>query len=359
MCKILNFVKPGVINGNDTLKIFNIAKKNFFAIPAINCIGTDSINIVLEAAKKANSPIIIQFSYGGSTFISGPGLNMNTLHKRAVLGAISGAQHVHLMAKHYEVPVILHTDHCNKDTLPWIDELIKHGEKYFKLNNTPLFTSHMIDLSNESLEYNLQTCSKYFKKIRNINMMLEVELGCTGGEEDGIDNTDIDNSLLYTKPIDVNIAYETLSSINPCFSIAASFGNVHGVYKSGNIRLKPIILKNSQEHVKKKHNLSSNPLNFVFHGGSGSSLKDIKKSIQYGVVKMNIDTDIQWASWKGILGFYKKNKIYLQHQLGNPLGPDKPNKKYYDPRTWIRSSQISVLNYLQKMFKKLNSYNTL
>ncbi|XBC38063.1 MAG: class II fructose-bisphosphate aldolase [Buchnera aphidicola (Floraphis choui)] len=359
MCKILNFIKPGVVNGHDALKIFNIAKKNFFAIPAINCIGTDSINIVLETAQRVNSPVIIQFSYGGSAFISGKGLKTNKLHEQAILGAISGAQHVHLMAKYYNVPVILHTDHCNKNMLPWIDKLIQEGEKYFKINNKPLFTSHMIDLSNEPLKLNLNICEKYFKKINNINMMLEIELGCTGGEEDGIDNTDINNDLLYTKPIDVNTAYEKLSSISPCFTIAASFGNVHGVYKPGNICLKPTILKKSQFYIQKKHNLPHNPLNFVFHGGSGSSLEDIKTSIKYGVIKINIDTDIQWATWKGILEFYKKNNIYLQKQLGNPSGSDKPNKKYYDPRTWIRSSQLSVSHYLNKTFKILNSCNTL
>ncbi|XBC38595.1 MAG: class II fructose-bisphosphate aldolase [Buchnera aphidicola (Melaphis rhois)] len=359
MCNISKFIQPGVVNGNDALKIFKIAKENLFAIPSINCIGHDSINIVLETAKKVNSPVAIQFSYGGSIFIAGKGLKKNKIHQQAVLGAISGAQHVHLMAKHYEIPVILHTDHCNKNMLPWIDELIKEGKRYFRINDTPLFTSHMIDLSHEPLEFNLNICSKYLKKIKNINMMLEIELGCTGGEEDGIDNTDIDNSFLYTKPVDVNLAYERLSPISPCFTIAASFGNIHGVYRSGNVHLKPIILKNSQKYVREKHNLSFNPLNFVFHGGSGSSLEDIQQSIQYGVVKMNVDTDVQWAAWKGILEFYKKNKTYLQNQLGNPLGSDKPNKKYYDPRTWIRASQKSVAHYLQYIFKVLNSYNTL
>ncbi|XBC37550.1 MAG: class II fructose-bisphosphate aldolase [Buchnera aphidicola (Meitanaphis microgallis)] len=359
MCNILNFVKPGVVNGYDALKIFHIAKKNCFALPAINCIGTDSINIVLETARKVNSPVIIQFSYGGSTFISGKGLKTNVLHQKAILGAISGAQHVHLMAKYYKIPVILHTDHCNKEMLPWIDKLIKKGKQYFKENNQPLFTSHMIDLSHEPLKLNLDICEKYLKKINSINMMLEIELGCTGGEEDGIDNTKMNNSLLYTKPIDVNTAYERLSVISPCFIIAASFGNVHGVYKSGNIHLKPIILKKSQHYVKEKHNLSINPLNFVFHGGSGSLLKDIKKSIKYGVIKMNIDTDVQWATWKGILKYYKKNKIYLKSQLGNPNGTDNPNKKYYDPRAWIRYSQLSTSCYLKKIFKTLNSCNTL
>ncbi|XBC39120.1 MAG: class II fructose-bisphosphate aldolase [Buchnera aphidicola (Nurudea shiraii)] len=359
MCNILNFVKPGVMNGHEALKIFDIAKKNHFAIPAINCIGTDSINAVLETAKKVNSPIIIQFSYGGAKFISGQGITTNNLHKKAILGAISGAQHVHLMAKNYKIPVILHTDHCDANMLPWIDKLIKKGEKHFKNNKRPLFTSHMIDLSKESLECNLNICEKYLNKLKNINMLLEIELGCTGGEEDGIDNRNISKSSLYTKPIDVNIAYKKLSCISPCFTIAASFGNVHGVYKSGNVCLKPSILKKSQSYVSKKHNLSHNPLNFVFHGGSGSSLYDIKKSIQYGVVKINFDTDIQWSTWKGILDFYKKNRIYLHNQIGNTLDPNKPNKKYYDPRTWIRFSQISVSNYLKKIFKVLNSCNTL
>ncbi|XBC41144.1 MAG: class II fructose-bisphosphate aldolase [Buchnera aphidicola (Nurudea yanoniella)] len=359
MCKILNFIKPGVINGHEALKIFNLAKKYHFAIPAINCIGTDSINIVLEAAKQANSPVIIQFSYGGAKFISGKGLKTNILHKEAILGAISGAQHVHLMAKHYEIPVILHTDHCNKNILPWIDGLIKESEKFFEINKKPLFTSHMIDLSNEPLNFNLNICAKYLKKIKKMNMMLEIELGCTGGEEDDVDNKNIDKSLLYTTPMDVNSAYEMLSTVSPYFTIAASFGNMHGVYKSGSVYLKPNILKKSQNYVKKKHNLSYNPLNFVFHGGSGSSPHEIKTSIKYGVIKINIDTDIQWSTWKGILEYYKKNHIYLQSQLGNSINLNTPNKKYYDPRIWIRYSQRSVSNYLKKMFEILNSCNTL
>ncbi|AAO27113.1 fructose-bisphosphate aldolase class II [Buchnera aphidicola str. Bp (Baizongia pistaciae)] len=359
MCNILNKIKPGVITGNEALKLFKIAKKNHFAIPAINCINTDSINIVLETAKKAKSPVIIQFSYGGSNFISGPGLTTNILHKKAIIGALSGANHVHIMAKHYNVPVILHTDHCNKNMLPWIDELINVGTKHFKTYNKPLFTSHMIDLSNEKLDYNINICSKYLEKMRKINMLLEIELGCTGGEEDGINNTKINKSLLYTQPNEVNYAYERLSSVGPEFIIAASFGNVHGVYKSGNVRLTPDILKKSQNYVSKKHNLSCNPLCFVFHGGSGSSEKDIKKSIKYGVIKMNIDTDIQWATWQGILNFYNKNNKYLHNQIGNLDNENKPNKKYYDPRTWIRSSQISVSNHLTKIFRILNSCNTL
>lgn len=359
MCNILNHIKPGVLTGKEALKLFEIAKKNKFAIPAINCINTDSINIVLETAKIVKSPVIIQFSYGGSEFISGLGLEKHKQHKRAILGALSGAQHVHIMAKNYQVPVILHTDHCHKKILPWIDELIKIGTKYFNKHNKPLFTSHMIDLSNENLDYNIHICSKYLKKIKQINMILEIELGCTGGEEDGINNTEIKKSLLYTKPNEVNYAYEYLSKIGPEFIIAASFGNVHGVYQKGNINLQPNILKQSQKYVSTKHHLPHNPLNFVFHGGSGSSTYDIKKSIDYGVIKMNIDTDIQWATWKGILNFYKINKEYLHSQIGNSNNQNIPNKKYYDPRTWIRFSQNFVFQYLKEKFYILNAYNLL
>jgi len=294
------------MTGKEALKLFKIAKKHHFAIPAVNCINTDSINVVLETAKIAKSPIIIQFSYGGSEFISGQGLKTNILHKKAILGALSGAKHVHIMAEHYKIPVILHTDHCSKNILPWIDELINIGFEHFLKYKKPLFTSHMIDLSNEKLEYNIKICSQYLKKIQKINMILEIELGCTGGEEDGIDNTEINKSLLYTQPHEVNYAYEILSLIGSEFIVAASFGNVHGVYKAGNVHLKPNILKKSQNYVSQKHNLPCNPLNFVFHGGSGSSVTDIKESIKYGVVKMNIDTDVQWATWKGILNFYAK-----------------------------------------------------
>lgn len=359
MCNILNDIKPGVITGKEALKLFQIAKQNNFAIPAVNCINTDSINAVLETAKTVRSPVIIQFSYSGSEFISGQGLKTNQLHKKAIIGALSGANHVHTMAKYYKIPVLLHTDHCNKDRLPWIEKLISIGTKYFKKYKKPLFTSHMIDLSNEKLDYNINICSKYLKKIQKINMILEIELGCTGGEEDGINNTKIDTSLLYTKPSEVNFAYENLSSIGPEFIIAASFGNVHGVYKSGYVHLKPEILKQSQNHISKKHNLPCNPLNFVFHGGSGSSIQDIKKSIKYGVIKMNIDTDVQWATWNGILNFYNRNKKYLHNQIGNPDGSEKPNKKYYDPRVWIRHAQNSVSDYLKEKFHILNSCNTL
>ncbi|CAL4325194.1 Fructose-bisphosphate aldolase class 2 [Buchnera aphidicola (Protaphis terricola)] len=353
-------IQPGVVTGDECQKIFKLAKENKFAIPAVNCINTDSINAVLKTASRVNSPVIIQFSYGGASFIAG--YNQTTFKKnieQAINGAISGANHIHLIAKNYNIPVILHTDHCHKEILPWIDGLIKEGEKYYKIYKKPLFTSHMIDLSKESIEENISICSSYLKKIKKINMILEIELGCTGGEEDGVDNSKINKKLLYTKPKDVNFAYEKLIKISKNFTIAAAFGNVHGVYKSGNIKLKPSILKESQEYISKKHKLNKFPLNLVFHGGSGSSLKEIQKSINYGVVKMNIDTDIQWAAWKGILDFYKKNKDFLQCQLGNKTGKNKPNKKYYDPRSWIKKSQESMSIRLEKTFQELNAFNIL
>lgn len=355
MSKIFDFVKPGVITGDDVQKVFAVAKENAFALPAVNCVGTDSINAALEAAAKVKSPIIIQFSNGGATFIAGKGLKTEQPHGAAILGAISGAHHVHLLAEHYGVPVILHTDHCAKKLLPWIDGLLDAGEKHFAATGKPLFSSHMIDLSEESLEENIEICAKYLERMSKIGMTLEIELGCTGGEEDGVDNSHMDASALYTQPEDVDYAYEKLNAISPRFSIAASFGNVHGVYKPGNVKLTPTILRDSQEYVSKKHNLEHNSLDFVFHGGSGSSAEEIKESISYGVIKMNIDTDTQWATWDGVLQFYKKNEAYLQAQLGNPEGPDKPNKKYYDPRVWLRAGQTSMVTRLEQAFRELNS----
>ncbi|CAL4324437.1 Fructose-bisphosphate aldolase class 2 [Buchnera aphidicola (Eriosoma grossulariae)] len=356
MCHSIDYFKPGVLSAHKAQELFKIAKKNNFALPAVNCIGNDSINTALETASLMQSAIIIQFSYGGSIFISGLGIKNKNQTELATLGSISGAQHVHLLAKHYKVPVILHTDHCHKDILPWIDQLLEEGKKFFKNNGKPLFTSHMIDLSKENIKDNIQTCTQYFEKMNKINMMLEIELGCTGGEEDGIDNSSINIESLYTKPEEVNYAYQKLKCISPNFTIAASFGNVHGVYKTGNVQLIPSILKKSQKFVKEKNYLScSKPLNFVFHGGSGSSINEIKKSINYGIIKMNLDTDMQWATWNGVLKFYKKNKNYLQGQLGNPEGIHVPNKKYYDPRNWIRESQKSMSIRLQNAFKILNS----
>ncbi|CAL4324572.1 class II fructose-bisphosphate aldolase [Buchnera aphidicola] len=356
---ILNFVQPGVVTGSEAQMIFTLAKKNKFAIPAVNCIGTDSINAVLETAARVRSPIIIQFSHSGASFISGYQKRFQDIQESAIQGAISGANHTHLIAKYYNIPVILHTDHCPKELLSWIDGLLYAGHNYYKNHGKPLFTSHMIDLSKESLQENISICSKYFKKMKEINMMLEIELGCTGGEEDGIDNSKIDKKLLYTQPSDVNYAYEKLSKISNNFSIAASFGNIHGVYQPGNVELKPDILKNSQEYVSIRNNIQNLPLNLVFHGGSGSNLKEIQESIEYGVVKMNIDTDMQWATWTGVLNFYKKNKKFLQNQLGHDHEKNKPNKKYYDPRSWIRASQKSMSTRLEQTFKELNAYNIL
>ncbi|AUG99350.1 class II fructose-bisphosphate aldolase [Prodigiosinella confusarubida] len=358
MSKIFDFVKPGVITGDDVQKVFAVAKENKFALPAVNCVGTDSVNAVLEAAAKVRSPVIVQFSNGGAAFIAGKGLKAEG-QQAAILGAISGAHHVHQMAEHYGVPVILHTDHCAKKLLPWLDGLLDAGEKYFAATGKPLFSSHMIDLSEESLEENIEICSKYLTRMAKMDMTLEIELGCTGGEEDGVDNSHLDNSALYTQPEDVAYAYEKLNAISPRITIAASFGNVHGVYKPGNVQLTPKILRNSQDYVSKKFNLPHNSLDFVFHGGSGSSAEEIKEAVSYGVIKMNIDTDTQWATWEGILGYYKKNEGYLQSQLGNPEGADKPNKKHYDPRAWLRAAQVTMVTRLEKAFKELNAIDVL
>ncbi len=348
--KILDAVKPGVLYGDDVQKVFQIAKENKFALPAVNVVGSDSINGVLEAAAAVNSPVIIQFSNGGGAFTAGKGLKNG-----AVLGTISGAQHVHTMAEAYGVPVILHTDHAAKKLLPWIDALLDEGEKWFETKGRPLFSSHMLDLSEESLEENVEISCKYLERMSKIGMTLEIELGCTGGEEDGVDNTDMDESKLYTQPADVAFAYEKMKAISPDFTIAASFGNVHGVYKPGNVKLTPTILRDSQVYVAEKFATEAQPLNFVFHGGSGSSPEQIKEAISYGVIKMNIDTDTQWATWEGILNFYKANEGYLQGQLGNPEGADTPNKKFYDPRVWLRKGQESMVERVKQAFADLNA----
>ena len=353
MAKILDVVKPGVLTGEDVSKVFAIAKAEGFAIPAVNVVGTDSINAVLEAAANVNSPVIIQFSNGGADFVAGKGCKADN---RAILGAVSGAKHVHLMAEAYGVPVILHTDHAARKLLPWIDGLLDASEKHFAETGKPLFSSHMLDLSEESLEENIATCVEYFKRMSKMGQTLEIELGVTGGEEDGVDNTGIDNSLLYTQPEDVNYAYEQLLAVSPNFTIAASFGNVHGVYKPGNVQLSPVILHNSQEYIEGKHG-GSKPVNFVFHGGSGSSLEEIREAIGYGVVKMNIDTDTQWAFWDGVRRYEDQFRGYLQAQLGNPEGDDKPNKKYYDPRKWLREGEKSMAARVKQAFEDLNCIN--
>lgn len=347
---VLDIVKPGVVSGEDLGKVYKYAKEQGFAIPAVNVVGSNSINAVLEAAKKVNSPVIIQFSNGGAKFMAG-----KSCPNGDILGAIAGAKHIHLLAKHYEVAVIVHTDHAARKLLPWIDGLIEASETHKKSHGVALFSSHMLDLSEESLEANLSTCEAYLRRLAPLGISLEIELGCTGGEEDGVDNTGIDNARLYTQPEDVALAFERLGKISDKFSIAASFGNVHGVYKPGNVSLQPSILKNSQKFVREKFALNDEkPVNFVFHGGSGSELKDIKDAVSYGVIKMNIDTDTQWAFWDGVRGYESANRAYLQGQIGNPQGDDKPNKKYYDPRVWLRCGEESMIKRLEAAFGDLN-----
>ncbi|NVK49055.1 MAG: class II fructose-bisphosphate aldolase [Cyclobacteriaceae bacterium] len=348
--------KPGVKYGQELRDLYAYAKENEFAFPAVNVIGTNSINAVLETAKKVNSPVIIQFSNGGAQFFAGKSLP-NDKQQASIAGAISGAHHVHQMAEAYGVPVILHTDHAAKKLLPWIDGLLEAGQAHYDAYGKPLFSSHMLDLSEEPLEENVEISCSYFKKMERLQMAIEIELGVTGGEEDGVDNTDVDSSKLYTQPEEVAYAYEHLKKIGDLFTIAAAFGNVHGVYKPGNVSLKPIILKNSQEYINKKYGTSGKPLNFVFHGGSGSSVEEIREANSYGSIKMNIDTDMQWATWEGVLDYYKKNEAYLQSQLGNPEGPDSPNKKYYDPRAWLRKGEENFVKRLEKAFDMLNAIN--
>ena len=352
--KVLSVVSAGVVSGKGIQDVFAVAKANGFALPAVNVVGSNSINSVLEAAKAVNSPVIIQFSNGGASFNAGKGLKLEG-QEAAVLGAVAGAEHVHRVAEAYGVPVILHTDHAAKKLLPWIDALLDAGEAHFEKTGKPLYSSHMLDLSEEPLEENISICETYLTRMSKIDMTLEIELGCTGGEEDGVDNTEMDNSLLYTQPADVALAYERLSKISDQFTIAASFGNVHGVYKPGNVKLTPKILLNSQTFIQEKFGTAANPVDFVFHGGSGSSREEIREAISYGVIKMNIDTDTQWAAWEGVMKYYKKNEAYLQCQIGNPDGDDKPNKKYYDPRKWLREGETSIVERLKVAFEDLNA----
>lgn len=345
--------KPGIVFGKNLEELYQHAKKTGFAIPAVNTTSTSSINAVLETARKLNSPAIIQVSTGGAEFFAGKSLSLPN-QKAAALGAISAANHIHLMAEHYGVPVIIHTDHASKKHLPWIDQLLEAGEKHFAATKRPLFSSHMLDLSEEPLDENLEISKSYFQRMNKIQTGIEIELGVTGGEEDGVDNNNIDSDKLYTQPEHVDQAYVALKSVGDNFTIAASFGNVHGVYSSGNVKLSPIILKNSQEFVRKLHNLPAEPVSFVFHGGSGSSAEEIKEAISYGVVKMNIDTDLQWAYWDGVRVFYKENEAYLQSQLGNPKGADAPNKKFYDPRNWLRKAESSFVSRLEIAYEQLN-----
>jgi fructose-bisphosphate aldolase class II len=354
MGKIADKVKPGVVTGSDLQFIFKVAQENNFAIPAVNVVGSSSVNAVMEAAVIAKAPVMIQFSNGGAAFNAGKGLKMEG-HQAAVLGAIAGAKHIHELAAAYGVRVILHTDHAAKKLLPWIDGLLDASEKNFAETGKPLFSSHMLDLSEEPIEENIEISKKYLERMSKMGMTLEIELGITGGEEDGVDNSDVDASKLYTQPEEVCYAYEELMKVSPNFTIAASFGNVHGVYKPGNVKLTPKILDNSQKYIVNKLGLKDKtPVNFVFHGGSGSTHAEIREAIGYGVIKMNIDTDTQWATWDGVRKFEAQNRNYLQGQIGNPEGDDKPNKKYYDPRVWLRKSQESMIDRLKVAFDDLN-----
>ncbi len=349
---------PGVVTGDTVQDVFAHAKANQYALPAANVVGTNSVNGVLETARELNAPVILQFSNGGASFFAGKGLS-NEGQRSAIAGGISGARHVHEVAELYGARVILHTDHAAKKLLPWIDGLLDAGEEFYRVHGRPLYSSHMLDLSEEPIEENIEICKRYLERMSKLDMTLEIELGITGGEEDGVDNTDVDVSRLYTQPEEVAYAYEELMKVSDKFIIAAAFGNVHGVYKPGNVVLRPKILKNSQEYVQEKFGTGPNPISFVFHGGSGSSLEEIREAISYGVIKMNIDTDLQWAFLSGVRGYYEANRDYLQTQIGNPEGEDSPNKKYYDPRRWLRVAEESFNARLKQAFEDLNNIDTL
>ena len=351
-------ILPGVASGDQVQAIFQWAKEKKFALPAVNVTSSSTVNAVIETAAKLNAPVIVQFSNGGAHYFAGKGLS-NSEEKAAILGGISGARHVHELAVAYGATVILHTDHCAKKLLPWIDGLLDAGEAFFAQTGKPLYSSHMLDLSEEPIHENIEICQAYLARMSKIGMTLEIELGITGGEEDGVDNSGVDSSKLYTQPEEVAFAYEELMKISPRFTIAAAFGNVHGVYKPGNVVLKPVILKNSQDYIQTKFNTGQNPVDFVFHGGSGSTLEEIREAIGYGVIKMNIDTDLQFAFTEGVRDYVVKNVEYLKTQIGNPEGDDKPNKKYYDPRKWLRDGELTFMKRLEQSFSDLNNINTL
>ena len=351
-------IPKGVVTGKNVQEIFKLAKQKQFAMPAVNVVGSNTINTVLETAAELNAPVMIQFSNGGAQFNAGKGLS-NEQQKSAIAGGIAGAHHIHEMAKAYGATVILHTDHCAKNLLPWVDGLLTASEEYYKRTGTSLYSSHMLDLSEEPIEENIEICKRYLERMSKMDMTLEIELGITGGEEDGVDNSDVDSSKLYSQPDEVAYAYEELMKVSNQFTVAAAFGNVHGVYKPGNVKLTPIILKNSQEYVQKKFNTGHNPVDFVFHGGSGSTLEEIREAIGYGVVKMNIDTDLQFAFTEGIRDYMVNNIDFLRTQIGNPDGADVPNKKYYDPRKWLREGEVTFKKRLIKAFEDLNNVNTL
>ncbi len=358
MLTVKQSVTPGVLSGDQLQAVFSIAKAKKFAIPGANVTGTNTVNAVLETAREVNSPVIIQFSNGGGVFFAGKGLG-NEGQRAAIAGSVSGAHHVHEMAALYGVPVILHTDHAARKLLPWVDGMLAAGDRFYKAHGRPLFSSHMLDLSGEPIVENIETCKRYLDRMSKIGMTLEIELGITGGEEDGVDHSGVDSSRLYTQPEEVAYAYEELMKISDRFTIAAAFGNVHGVYKPGNVQLRPKILLNSQKYVQEKFGTDEKPVNFVFHGGSGSTLEEIREAVSYGVVKMNIDTDLQWAFWDGVRRYYQENEGYLQGQIGNPDGEDSPNKKYYDPRVWLRRGEEAFVARLKAAFEALNSVNSM
>ncbi|HVS94966.1 MAG TPA: class II fructose-bisphosphate aldolase [Puia sp.] len=348
--------RAGVLFGEELETLYKDAKENQFALPAVNTIGTNTINATLETAARVKSPVIIQFSNGGAQFVAGKGMPNDHLQGN-ISGGVSGALHIHNVAKYYGVPVVLHTDHASKKWLPWVSGLIDAGEQFFREKKQPLFSSHMLDLSEEPIEENIRTSVEFFRRMKPLGMAIEIELGVTGGEEDGVDNSGVENEKLYTQPQHVAYAFRELGKVGPLFSVAAAFGNVHGVYSPGNVELRPIILKNSQDYIEKELKTGPKPVYFVFHGGSGSPQHQIREAISYGAIKMNIDTDLQWAYWEGVLQYYKKNEGYLQGQLGNPEGADKPNKKYYDPRVWQRKGEESFVRRLEIAFQDLNCIN--
>jgi fructose-bisphosphate aldolase class II len=358
MTQLRNDFAPGVITGGDVQHVFALAKAEGFALPAANCIGSNSMNAVMQTAAALNAPVIIQFSNSGGAFVAGKGLGVDA-HRASVLGSLAGADHVNRLAEHYGARVILHTDHCAKKLLPWVDGLLDAGEDHHRATGKPLFSSHMLDLSEEPLEENVAICKRYLERMSAIDMTLEIELGITGGEEDGVDNSDADESDLYTKPDEVAFVYRELMEVSDKFTVAAAFGNVHGVYKPGNVKLTPTILRDSQQHIEREFGTGPKPVDFVFHGGSGSSPAEIAEAISYGVVKMNIDTDLQWAFWDGVRGYEAEHHDYLQGQIGNPDGADKPNKKQYDPRAWLRAGEESFVARLEQAFAELNNVDTL
>ncbi|KAJ8660395.1 fructose-bisphosphate aldolase, class II [Lichtheimia ornata] len=354
---VLDIVPAGVVTGDNLRKLFQYAREHKFAIPAINCTSTSTINAALEAARDIKSPIIIQFSNGGSAFVAGKGLS-NKNQEASVIGAVAGAQYVRTVAKAYGIPVVIHSDHCAKKLIPWFDGMLAADEEYFKANGEPLFSSHMLDLSEEPKNENIEICLKYLKRMAPMGCLLEMEIGITGGEEDGVNNESVDNASLYTQPEDIWDIYKAFSEVTDLFSIAAAFGNVHGVYAPGNVKLHPELLAKHQAYVKEQLKTDNDkPVFFVFHGGSGSTEQEIATAVNNGVVKMNVDTDTQWAYWVGLKDYYQAKKDYLQTQVGNPEGPNKPNKKYYDPRVFIREAEKTMIARVQQACKDLGNVN--